>query len=249
MNHTISQASTGLSGLSDWSLTKAASARGENMSLAKAARQTSRPVDRKRVLAISAVVISHTLLFGALMLPMKPIDRIIDGPIPIDTPWIEIDVPPPQPDPPEVKQIADSNPTPTEVRPAPMPTSRPEVFSAPALALASIESVIEAPITNIVTPPVDMGSAHGPGSALQVLRSPPPPYSDLRASGVLEFVVDIRADGSVEKIELLESTGSRRLDRTALQFIKRKWLFKAPEVNGIAQSGRGRGKVVFKLEG
>jgi periplasmic protein TonB len=235
-----SAANTSMHGHADWS-------KAPSPTLRQAATQP----DRKRILALSAVVISHVIAFGAMMLPMEPFDPIRtfgDTEILI----FEADPPPPPPpEPEEVKprQIVDRTPRPTPIDrlpPAPLQMDAPVIAS---LASVNFPTEEAAPITNIISPATDIGSSTGPDSVLEVLRAPPPPYTDLRTSGTLEFVVHINANGSVDKIEMTQSTGSRKLDRTALQHIKRKWRFKAPEVNGVAQAGRGRGKVSFKLEG
>ena len=90
-------------------------------------------------------------------------------------------------------------------------------------------------------------------SILTLLRSPEPRYPAeiIRKgiSGTVEFSVLVGVDGTAQQIKLMKTSGNRKLDQFTLSHIKRRWLFKAPEVNGKAVPGWGRGKVIFTLEG
>ena len=90
-------------------------------------------------------------------------------------------------------------------------------------------------------------------SIVKVLRAPAPlyPAEIIRKgiSGTVEFSVLVGVDGTAQQIKLMKTSGNRKLDQFTLSHIKRRWLFKAQEVNGKAVPGWGRGKVIFTLEG
>ena len=104
----------------------------------------------------------------------------------------------------------------------------------------------------IVEPPALVGGTVSE-SILKVLRSPPPPFPQILIrsgfSGSLEFSVLVGIDGTAQEIKLMKSSGNRRLDQSTLSHIKRQWRFKAPEIDGQAVPGWGRGKITFTMEG
>ena len=104
----------------------------------------------------------------------------------------------------------------------------------------------------IVEPPALVGGNVGE-SILKVLRAPaplfPPNLIRVGFSGTVEFSVLVGVDGTAQEIKLMKSCGNRRLDQSTLSHIKRRWLFKAPEIDGQAVPGWGRGKVTFTMAG
>ena len=212
-------------------------------------------IDCKRSLAMSAVLITHTLVFGIMLLPAAPIAAIALPPP--EPPWVEVSQKPLPPPPPK--------PTPPPVRPAPIvqpitatPPAAPPIETPILLATTQSPSEdIGDPIGNpiaptIVDPPAAVGG-NVSESILKVLRSPPPrfPPELVRAgfSGTVEFSVLVGIDGTAEDIKLMKSSGNRKLDRSTLSHIKRYWRFKAPEQNGQVVPGWGRGRVTFTMAG
>ena len=216
-------------------------------------------VDLKRSLAMSAVLVMHTLAVGVMLLPAAPIAAIALPPA--EPPWMDVSqaLPPPPPplpsEPPPVRFPPRLQPK-TAAPPA-APTAPP--IETPIL-LATTQSPSEDigdPIGNpiaptIVDPPAAVGG-NVSESILKVLRSPPPrfPPELVRAgfSGTVEFSVLVGIDGTAEDIKLMKSSGNRKLDRSTLSHIKRYWRFKAPEQNGQAVPGWGRGRVTFTMAG
>ena len=213
-------------------------------------------LDCKRSLAMSAVLITHTLVFGVMLLPAAPIAAIALPPP--EPPWVEVSQTPLPPPPPP-------KPTPPPVRPAPIvqpitatPPTAPPIETPTLLATTQSPSEdIGDPIGNpiaptIIDPPAAVGG-NVSESILKVLRSPPPrfPPELVRAgfSGTVEFSVLVGIDGTAEDIKLMKSSGNRKLDRSTLSHIKRYWRFKAPEQNGQVVPGWGRGRVTFTMAG
>ncbi len=238
------QACTAL-GLVDWGTSKRA---------VKITSSRSSRLDIKRILALSAVMVTHTMVFGAMLLPAAPI-AAIQLPPP-EVAWIDFSQTPPPPPPPP--------PIPPELTP-PKPEVQPLVVNTPPPAAPVMETPILVATTQIPTedPPgvfnpsiVDKPatvSGNLGESFLKVLRAPAPRYPAeiIRKgiSGTVEFSVLVGVDGTAQQIKLMKSSGNRKLDQFTLSHIKRRWLFKAPEINGQAVPGWGRGKVIFTLEG
>jgi periplasmic protein TonB len=218
-------------------------------------RRTSiKKVDIKRALAIGAVVIGHTMLLGALLLPSKPMGLSTTLAPPVETYIDPYDVvkPPPLPELPVVKitSVNDPKPTiaPTPAPPAPMP---PVETTATATTVAALESSdVVAPTIPSFVDPAPTGGGDPVESALIMLDAPPPIFpSFARKSATVEFRVLVNVDGIPERVELVKSSGNRRLDQHTLGHIKRRWRFKAPEVDGVPVQGWGRGKISYALDG
>lgn len=205
--------------------------------------------DPKRVLAIAAAVSAHILVFGAMLLPSERglVARIHPGPeLTFETPSL-----PPPPTLPVVVKITPKAPTVPELRPQPAP--QPELkLEAPPVQVAVLPVPMEDAEQVSIAEPARSGGASAVESVMQVVRAPAPPYPiDLirkGVSGTVEFRVLVNADGMPEQVELLRSSGNRKLDQLSLSHIKRRWRFRAPEVDGVARAGWGRGKVSFALE-
>lgn len=204
--------------------------------------------DPKRVLAIAAAVSAHILVFGAMLIPSERtfISRIYP------TPEITYDAPrlPPPPAPPVVAKITPKAPVVPVLRPQPAPQPEVKTFEPPVQLAALPVPVDNAEQLSIVDPP-SSGGASAAESVLQLISAPAPryPYELIKKgiAGSVEFRVLVNPQGVPEKVELLRSSGNRRLDQISLSHIKRKWRFRAPEVDGVASSGWGRGKIKFEL--
>ncbi len=215
-----------------------------------------RRLDMKRILAMSAVLVTHTMLFGAMLLPAAPI-AAIQLPPP-EPPWVDVSETPPPPPKPPILLIPREPPTPRpEVQPVVVNTPPPvaPVIEAPILVATTQVPTEEPPSVfnpKIVDKPATVGGNLGE-SIVKVLRAPAPryPIDIIRKgiSGTVEFSVLVGVDGSAQQIKLMKTSGNRKLDQFTLSHIKRHWRFKAPEVDGQVVPGWGRGKVIFTLEG
>ena len=215
-----------------------------------------RRLDMKRILAMSAVLVTHTLVFGVMLLPAAPIAAIALPPP--EAPWVDVsETPPPLPPPPVLPPPPELPPPRPELQPVPINTPPPvaPVTEAPILVATTHVPTEEPPgVLNpsIVDKPATLGGNLGE-SIVKVLRAPAPRYpADILRkgiSGTVEFSVLVGVDGTAQQIKLMKSSGNRKLDQFTLSHIKRRWLFKAQEVNGQAVPGWGRGKVIFTLEG
>ena len=205
----------------------------------------------KRILAMSAVLVTHTLVFGVMLLPAAPI-AAIQMPPP-EAPWVDVaETLPPPPKPPILPEPPKPEQQPVVVN-TPPPVA--PVIETPILVATAQIPMEEPPGVfnpSIVDKPATLGGNLGE-SIVKVLSAPAPryPIEIIRKgiSGTVEFSVLVGVDGSTQQIKLMKTSGNRKLDQFTLSHIKRHWRFKAPEVDGQAVPGWGRGKVIFTLEG
>lgn len=209
-------------------------------------------LDLKRILAMSAVMVMHTMAVGVMLLPATPLAATSLPPP--EPPWVDFtEAPPPPPPQPKPK------PTPPPVSPVPLvPALAPPPVApanqAPILIATTLEASPElgelAP--TIVDPPATVGGGVSE-SNLKVLYAPAPRFPPVLTrsgfSGTVEFSVLVGIDGNAQEIKLMKSSGNRKLDQSTLAHIKRQWRFKAPEVDGQPVPGWGRGKITFTMEG
>lgn len=152
-----------------------------------------------------------------------------------------LDVPnePEQPQPPkppvEVKPLIQPRPTPApifqDVQPLPLPPVKPEaeVRVQPSNGSPVINkgpsTVAAAPKSEFVGVDVDMA----------LTNNPPPPYPPQakarREEGTVVLRLKVLGDGSVGDVQVQQSSGSQRLDRAAVDAVKR-WHFKPATQGG-----------------
>ena len=212
-------------------------------------RSTRWSPDPKRVLAIAAAISAHILVFGAMLLPSER-RYTPSNDAPPDFTYEAPTLPPPPPERKLEPKITPKLPAMAVPRPQPVPLPEPKAMEVPVQLAALVAPAEEAEQVTIVDPP-SSGGASPTESVMQVIKAPAPHYPiDLvkkGISGTVEFRVLVNAQGVPEKVELLRSSGNRKLDQVSLSHIKRRWRFRAPEVDGVASSGWGRGKINFEL--
>jgi periplasmic protein TonB len=227
-------------GLGDWSARNGTGSQKRNIFFG---------LDLKRILALSGVFVTHTMVFGAMLLPAAPASVTAQTQS-VDIPWVELTAlpPPPPPPPPPTPPVAHDVVVAT---PRPAPTVIAPIIQVATIAAPSEE--IGTPITpTIVDPPASIGG-NLRDSILDTISAPAPPYpaNFIRAGigGTVEFTVLVGTDGKAIDIKLMKSSGNRRLDQSTLSHIKRRWRFKPQEIDGAAVESWGRGKVTFTMEG
>lgn len=196
--------------------------------------------------------------------PQKPITvSLIAPPAVVPTP-----APPPEPPPqPEVRHEPPPKPVvkprpPKPVVKAPPPKPKPAPAPAPvaespvALTSEALEPEPAPPVA--VAPPAPMPAAARAPEVTAArfdaayLNNPPPPYPPLsrrmREEGKVMLRVFVTADGAAGKIELADSSGSRRLDAAAEKAVAR-WRFVPAKHDGRSVDAWVVVPIVFKLEG
>jgi periplasmic protein TonB len=161
---------------------------------------------------------------------------------------LSVPIPPPvaTPPEPEKRQIATERPgiqTPAPLPPVVVPMSD----TVPPLAVAPQSAPASAP----VAPPAPPIIAAPPDLAARMVSGQPPRYPiesrRAREQGTVELMILLGLDGEVETISVARSSGFSRLDRAALQAVRRwRW---APLIrNGEAVKVRGVVEIPFVLQ-
>ncbi|MBK6333013.1 MAG: energy transducer TonB [Thermomonas sp.] len=110
---------------------------------------------------------------------------------------------------------------PGDTRPAPRTSEAPRIIEPPAPPPAPPAPTAPAPIADS-------------GAPVPVSRPPPryPPEALRRnIGGSVRVQATVAADGSVERLDLAQSSGNRDLDRAALEAVRR-WRFQPAQRNG-----------------
>jgi protein TonB len=191
-----------------------------------------------RVAGVTLVVAAHMLAIAALasyapareaLLEVAPIVVSLVAP-----PRVEVAPPVPKPNPPEPKPVVRPKPIvkPKPVAPPPIIVAQAEAPSpfvtppAPPAPPPPIDAV--PPQTADPGPPAPPSALIPPRFNADYLQNPPPPYPPLARRmgehGRVVLRVLVSSDGLPERVELRTSSGSPRLDDSALATVRR-WKF------------------------
>ena len=213
----------------------------------------------RRIPIVAAVVGFHLLALWALhtgllrravemVIPVQVLAELIEASQPVVAPAPPVP-PPPQPAPRQPPPKPLPKPTP---RPAPAPMAPATPDPAPPLAAAitlppvtsgapstaTAPSVAEvsspAPTAAPAPPRVDL-----PSSSADYLNNPPPPYPPLSKrmgeQGQVVVRARIEANGTASQAEIRTSSGFERLDRAALETVKR-WRYVPGKRGGVPEA-------------
>ncbi len=186
-----------------------------------------------RILAMGTALVVHGSALLLLLVPERPAlqARALDA----ATEAIFL-VPPPKPPPPP--PIVAVKPMPLLLRPSPRPQSSVRSEPSPATLPAPLAPPVvsdnvsdqppippgpELPAVSAARVDARYGRSNRLKYPLQALRQ--------REQGRLKLRVLIASDGSVQKLEIVHSSGSPRLDQAALQSV-RQWRFVAAQRDG-----------------
>lgn len=190
---------------------------------------------RRTWYSVIGVVVLHAFLAYALIsgLAIKAV-KVITGPM--ETVNIEEQAPPPEEAPPPPPKLEDIPPY------VPPPDVQIET-SAPPPPTISTQSTIATPEPPRVAPPAP--PAPPPAPAIGPTRAIPNPrnreispddYPSASArageEGTTGIRVTIGTDGRVSACQVVNTSGSTRLDERACQIVQRRWRFKPATENG-----------------
>lgn len=202
--------------------------------------------------------------------PAEPVATLSTAsPAFVETPPIQTDPPPsdsrkalvlgprtePRVEPTASEPVAESVPARTAVQPATEAPSGPAPVLQPPVIVAStpldgavVDQVVAAVVAGAT---LDVARAGGATRAAVVTENPRPEYpydSALRGEhGEVVCLLHITADGRVANVEVVSSCGYKRLDRAAIDGLKR-WRFQPALENGVAVASKLRHKVTFVFE-
>jgi protein TonB len=173
-------------------------------------------------IALHVAALAWLLQFEAVRRPLAELAPIMVRLV--APPKAEV-APPPEPPKPKPVVRPPPRPAPKQVEPLPLitaPTEAPTAFAVPAAAPQPLPP-IEAPPQVEAAPPIVP-----PRFNADYLRNPAPPYPAaarrMREEGRVVLRVLVAPDGRPDRVEVRTSSGSPRLDQSALETV-RQWLF------------------------
>ncbi len=207
----------------------------------------SRPSTSQRSSLLGIVVGLHVGVFLLIMAAKTIAPQIMEMPLIVDllpAPEIESE--------PEAKPLPVAKPEPIKQKPVPVP-------KAPAPVLETTSS--EAPAENAPVAPPQVAEPTPPAPAAPAisqarfdadyLRNPPPPYPPLSRrmgeEGKVVLRVSVNPQGTADAIEVRTSSGSNRLDESALKTV-RNWKFIPAKRGDVAVQSWVLVPIIFKLE-
>ena len=187
------------------------------------------------------------LLFALIELDVVTISKPAPQPLVVELLSLPNPPPPAAPPPPEQATPAPEQPTtPAIVIP------KAEVITSPTPAPVTVTATPALPRAVIVAPPAPSGPISVADLDSKLLSAPPPRYPvpslRLKEQGTVILSVLVGTDGSVEEIGIARSSGYSRLDKAALEAVRR-WRWSPTLVAGTPVQVRGPVDIPFVLRG
>lgn len=202
-----------------------------------------------RILAIATAIAVHALAFLLLLLPLA---QSLPGEAPemvVQPIWVLPKVVPTTPLPPvpiEREPRPPVAPTPRQAV-VPVQPPAPMVFDTADFAIAMDATPAPGPVAEPAT-----DSAPVAGVALAYAHAPAPPYprAALRvgAEGTVLLMILVDTDGKPLQVTLHRSSGTRALDRAALEHVARHWRFQPALRNGQPVQAYGVVPIAFSMQ-
>lgn len=207
-------------------------------------RPASLMFQRSRISPASliGVAFAHAGLLGLLVLtpdtpePIAPPHALT---VSLIEPEAEEARPEPKPQPP--KPVIKPTPPPPVLIAKPTPAPRQPVIEAPKPTPAP------EPIPEVLPSPAPVAEAPKPAPPpapprpADYLDNPKPPYPALSKrlgeEGVVSLRILVNPDGSVAKLELVQSSGYQRLDKSAVETVQTSWKFEPARQGGEPVTG------------
>ena len=226
---------------------------------------------------LATVVGGHIALFMLLMAAKTVVPQIAQLPIIVDllpappvaaqaepaaTPLPVAPAPRPEPPKPKPRPVLQPKPAPTPKPAAPVADTSPTLETTTSTEPAAENAPsVSGEATKAATPAPSApsgGSAHGSGDPTSTarfdadyLRNPAPPYPPLsrrmREEGKVVLRVQVTPEGGAASVEIKTSSGSQRLDDSALRTV-RNWKFIPAKRGGTPVESWVLVPIIFKLE-
>lgn len=200
-------------------------------------------------IAIAFILAAHVLLLFALVkFDVISIAKPKSKPLVVDLVMLPAD-PPPVTSPPEQDVAPPASIAPAIVTPkAVVPTPAP----APMLAVTQTPPPPRAVIVAPAAPAAPMGPVSVDDLSSRMVSATPPKYPvesrRRKEQGTVFLTVLVGTDGSVAEINVSRSSGSARLDKAALEAVRR-WRWSPVKQAGMAVMVRGIVDIPFVLQG
>lgn len=214
--------------------------------------------DAARIAGITGAIALNIAVFAALMSPARiqlaaPASDLIMVTLPTQQKQ-------PDPPPPKVVEVTRQRTAPTA--PVTRPITPPTQTHINVPDTSSDVVVVESTLPDLASSHPDTnetGSAAasipaGPVTGIQLAyaSAPPPPYpaalvrAQVQGTVLLKILVDI--DGKPLDVSVARSSGDKRLDRAAVEHVRKRWMFHPALRDGQAVQAIGMVPIDFKLQ-
>ncbi len=209
----------------------------------------SRPSPFQRSGLLGAVVALHAGILLLILAAKTVAPQIMAMPLVVD-----LLQPPEVRKEPEAKPLPVARPQPQRQKPVPTPRT-------PVPALETTTSTAPAPEAVVAVPPENKSTSTAPAAAAEsfsaarfdadYLRNPAPPYPALAKrmgeQGKVVLRVSVTPQGTADSVDVKTSSGSPRLDESALKTV-RNWKFVPAKRGDVAVQSWVLVPIIFKLE-
>ena len=142
-------------------------------------------------------------------------------------------------------------PPPPDFVPPPPVIAPPEITidltTAPVVETTITQVVTEVPVEAPPPPPPPPTPARPTTSHAVTERDYPPISIRLQEQGTVQIRYLVTVSGEVGDVEILESSGSDRLDQAAINMVQRRWKFEPATLNGVPVAVWQQAVVIFRL--
>ncbi|PKO36737.1 MAG: energy transducer TonB [Betaproteobacteria bacterium HGW-Betaproteobacteria-6] len=207
----------------------------------------TRPSPFRRSGLLAVVVGLHVGVFLLILIARTVVPQIMEIPLVVDLlPAPEIATPP------AARPLPKARPVPVKAVQAPQPKAAAPVVEATQSTVPSPAAVVAAPVEATPAPAAPPVEAISPARFdADYLRNPSPVYPPLARrmgeEGKVVLRVSVNTQGSADSVEIRTSSGSQRLDESALKTV-RNWKFIAARRGDVAVQSWVLVPVIFKLE-
>lgn len=195
--------------------------------------------------ALVAVTLAHAGLLGLLVfMPEAPEPLIPPRPLMVSLVQPKVETPRPEPQSPKSMAKPVAKPPPVLVaKPTPAPLPQPVIEAPEPTPTPAPEPVAEispppAPTIEVAQAAPSPPQPATPARSADYLANPKPPYPALSKrlgeEGTVRLNILVNPDGGVAQLELLESSGHPRLDRSAMATVRSQWKFEPARQDGRA---------------
>jgi periplasmic protein TonB len=189
---------------------------------------------------LAGVVLVHAVLLAVLLnAPAAPVAVALARPVTVTVSLIESEVETPQPDsrPPPRPAVA-SRPPPVLAAERPLPTPAPQPVvempdPQPEPATEALQPAQANPAAEAAPSPAPPLTPPRPADYRTNPKPSYPPLSRrLGEAGTVRLNILVNPDGSVARLELVQSSGYPRLDQSAIETVQSSWKFEPARQDG-----------------
>jgi len=206
----------------------------------------SSPSASRRSGLLTVVIGLHAAVIAVVIAAKTVVPQIMEMPLIVDL------VQPAEIKPPEAKPLPVTKPQPVFQKPQPRPTPTP-VIEATQSQVATANAPVASPPDVKPAPPAPPAEAPVVQARFDAdyLKNPAPPYPPLSRrmgeEGKVILRVSVNPQGGADQVEIRSSSGSQRLDESAVNTVKH-WKFIPAKRGDSAVQSWVLVPIVFKLE-